>query len=296
MNWTKEQEQAIYEDGKDILVAAAAGSGKTAVLVERIIQKITRENDPYEIDEMLVATFTNAAAQEMRTRVGQALEKALAEFPDSQHLRKQLSLLQKAHISTLHAFCMEVVRKYGFELEIDPGFRILDDVESDLLRNDLLQETFEEWYGKEGEEQEAFFRFVDSFSNDRNDQAVMDLVLKVYEFSRQHPDPDDWLDRLSGSYEVRDDMSMDELEWMPIVRKDIEEKVDAMEFEALQALEMAQFPEGPAHYVDTLEKDLQQIQLVKNSLQQPWEQLYEIFHEQKTFSRLSGKKQNVTKT
>ncbi|MBR7554976.1 helicase-exonuclease AddAB subunit AddA [Allobacillus sp. GCM10007491] len=290
MNWTKEQEQAIYEDGKDILVAAAAGSGKTAVLVERIIQKITRENDPYEIDEMLVATFTNAAAQEMRTRVGQALEKALAEFPDSQHLRKQLSLLQKAHISTLHAFCMEVVRKYGFELEIDPGFRILDDVESDLLRNDLLQETFEEWYGKEGEEQEAFFRFVDSFSNDRNDQAVMDLVLKVYEFSRQHPDPDDWLDRLSGSYEVHDDMSMDELEWMPIVRKDIEEKVDAMEFEALQALEMAQFPEGPAHYVDTLEKDLQQIQLVKHSLQQPWEQLYELFHEQKTFGRLSGKK------
>lgn len=159
-----------------------------------------------------------------------------------------------------------------------------------------MQETFEEWYGKEGEEQEAFFRFVDSFSNDRNDQAVMDLVLKVYEFSRQHPDPDDWLDRLSGSYEVRDDMSMDELEWMPIVRKDIEEKVDAMEFEALQALEMAQFPEGPAHYVDTLEKDLQQIQLVKIHFSNHGSSYTKYFMSKKPSAVYPGKKQNVTKT
>ena len=290
MNWTTEQAQAIYEDGKDILVAAAAGSGKTAVLVERIIQKVTRENDPYEIDEMLVATFTNAAAQEMRTRVGQALEKALEANPQSHHLRKQLSLLQKAHISTLHAFCIEVVRKYGFELEIDPGFRILDDVESDLLKNDLLQETFEEWYGKEGDEQAAFFRFVDSFSNDRNDQEVFDLVLKVYEFARQHPDPFEWLDQLAESYSIEENTTLDDLDWMPIVRQDIKEKIDAMEFEIHQAMETAQMPNGPAHYVDTIEKDLEQIQQIQSALDLPWDELYTFIHEHKTFARLSGKK------
>lgn len=117
MNWTKEQEQAIYEDGKDILVAAAAGSGKTAVLVERIIQKITRENDPYEIDEMLVATFTNAAAQEMRTRVGQALEKHL-RISRFSTFTKTISLLQKVISPPCTLFVWKSFVKYGFELEM----------------------------------------------------------------------------------------------------------------------------------------------------------------------------------
>src|SRR5690625_5889622 len=113
MQWTKEQEAAIDTEGKDILVAAAAGSGKTAVLVERIIQKLLDEENKVDIDSLLVVTFTNAAAQEMRNRIGEALEKALAEYPESNHLKKQLSLLQRAPISTLHSFCMELVRQYA---------------------------------------------------------------------------------------------------------------------------------------------------------------------------------------
>ena len=120
VNWTKEQEAAIYTEGSDVLVAAAAGSGKTAVLVERIIQKLLDKDNPVDIDSLLVVTFTNAAAQEMRNRVGAALEKALAENPSSIHLKKQLSLLQRASISTLHAFCLDVVKQYAYLLDIDP--------------------------------------------------------------------------------------------------------------------------------------------------------------------------------
>ncbi|HLT54625.1 MAG TPA: UvrD-helicase domain-containing protein, partial [Bacillota bacterium] len=161
VKWTKEQEDAIYTEGRDILVAAAAGSGKTAVLVERIIQKLLREENPLNIDELLVVTFTNAAAQEMRNRVGLALDKALKENPGSLHLKKQLSLLQRASISTLHSFCLDIVRQYSYLLDIDPAFRIADDMETDLIKQEVMDELFEEWYGREGEEQEQFFAVVD---------------------------------------------------------------------------------------------------------------------------------------
>src|SRR5690625_1618592 len=121
VKWNEAQEKAIYTSGSDILVAAAAGSGKTAVLVERIIQKVISKEDPIDIDELLVVTFTNAAAQEMRNRVGSVLEKALTEQPTSNHLKKQLSLLQRAAISTLHSFCMDIVRQYAYLLDIDPS-------------------------------------------------------------------------------------------------------------------------------------------------------------------------------
>lgn len=111
VKWTTEQQEAIDRSGSDILVAAAAGSGKTAVLVERIIQKVISTKEPIDIDALLVVTFTNAAAQEMRTRVGLALEKALADDPSSLHLKKQLSLLQRSSISTLHSFCLDVVKQ-----------------------------------------------------------------------------------------------------------------------------------------------------------------------------------------
>src|SRR5690625_140586 len=169
VKWTKEQEDAIYSKGKDILVAAAAGSGKTAVLVERIIQKLLSPDVPINIDSLLVVTFTNAAAQEMRNRVGLALENALAKHPDSNHLKKQLSLLQQASISTLHSFCMDIVKQHSYLLEIDPAFRIADEMESDLIKQDVIDELFEEWYGQEGEEQERFFAVVDRFSSDRSD-------------------------------------------------------------------------------------------------------------------------------
>src|SRR5690625_7137053 len=115
------------------------------------------KEDPIDIDELLCVTFTNAAAQEMRNRVGLVLEKALTEQPTSNHLKKQLSLLQRASISTLHSFCMDIVRQYAYLLDIDPSFRIANDMEADLIKQDVIDELFEEWYSKEGEELERFY-------------------------------------------------------------------------------------------------------------------------------------------
>ena len=205
VKWTKEQEKAIYTSGTDVLVAAAAGSGKTAVLVERIIQKLLVKEDPVDIDSLLVVTFTNAAAQEMRNRVGLALENALAADPTSIHLKKQLSLLQRASISTLHSFCMNVVRQYAYLLDIDPAFRIANDMEADLIKQDVIDDLFEDWYGKEGEDQQRFFAVVDRFSNDRSDIAVESLILSLYTFSIQSPWPEQWLDQLADVYEISED-------------------------------------------------------------------------------------------
>src|SRR6478672_5990328 len=146
VTWTEDQWKAIMAKNKDILVAAAAGSGKTAVLVERIIQKILSVDDPIDVDELLVVTFTNASAAEMRHRIGEALEKAIDDNPGSRHLRKQLSILNIASISTLHSFCMEVIRKYYYLIDVDPGFRIADVTEAQLIRDEVMDVLLEEEY------------------------------------------------------------------------------------------------------------------------------------------------------
>src|SRR5699024_2174876 len=214
MKWTPEQERAIYEKDNNILVAAAAGSGKTAVLVERIIEKILDENEPTNIDELLVATFTNAAAEEMSQRIGQALEKALKNDPTSYHLKKQLSLLQRASISTIHSFCMNVVRQYSYVLDLDPAFRIGDEMEIDLLKHEVLEELFEERYGEDGDELESFFAVIDMFSNDRSDAAVEKLILRLHTFAKQNPWPEKWLHNVTTVYDVDEQTEESKLFWV----------------------------------------------------------------------------------
>lgn len=173
VNWTDDQWKAMMAKGQDILVAAAAGSGKTAVLVQRVIEKILDREEPIDVDRLLVVTFTNASAAEMRHRIREALEEAINAQPTSTHVRRQLNLLNQASISTLHSFCLEVIRKYYYLIDIDPHFRIADETEVELLRDELLDEIFEEEYGLENNE--AFYRLVDTFSNDRSDIALQDL-------------------------------------------------------------------------------------------------------------------------
>src|SRR5699024_4620180 len=167
VKWTEEQAEAIYFEGSDILVSAAAGSGKTAGLVEGILQKVIKENDPLNIDEILVATFTNAAGAEIRNRIGDTHEKPLAENPTTKHLKQQLSILRHASISTLHSFCMRIVSENAYLLDLDLDFSLTDDVDATLIKEDVIDQMFEEWYGKDDVEREAFFSVVDRFSNDR---------------------------------------------------------------------------------------------------------------------------------
>ncbi|WP_182200068.1 helicase-exonuclease AddAB subunit AddA [Paraliobacillus salinarum] len=287
--WTKEQEQAIYTSGTDTLVAAAAGSGKTAVLVERIIQKLIDKQNPVAIDSLLVVTFTNAAAQEMRNRVAEALESALEVSPQSNHLKKQLALLQQASISTLHAFCMDLIRRNAYLLDIDPSFRIADTIEADMLRQEVMDDLFETWYGKETNEQQAFFTVVDSFSSDRSDVEVEELILKLYDFAMQNPWPEEWLDQIVEMYAIALEADEADLPWLTILKEDVHRQLNAMQSEAEQALEKTRESDGPYHYAEAIDADLVMIQEGKAKLAFSWEDTRTHFMEAK-FAALSRKK------
>ncbi|MYL42787.1 helicase-exonuclease AddAB subunit AddA [Virgibacillus salexigens] len=291
VNWTKEQEEAIYTSGSDVLVAAAAGSGKTAVLVERIIQKLLDKDHPVDIDSLLVVTFTNAAAQEMRNRVGTALEKALANDPSSLHLKKQLSLLQRASISTLHSFCLDVVKQYAYLLDIDPAFRIANDMEADLIKQEVMDELFENWYGSQGEEQELFFQVVDRFSSDRSDAEVEDLILSLYSFAVQNPWPDQWLDQLAEAYYIPEDYQQEDLFWLDILKREVQHKFEAIQQEMAMAWNIAKENDGPYQYVETVENDMHLLQQALDAVHD-WNQLHEMMNSL-AFGKLPSKKSDV---
>lgn len=255
--WTDDQWKAIVASGQDILVAAAAGSGKTAVLVERIIRKILSKENPVDVDSLLVVTFTNASAAEMRHRIGEALEKALKENPSSLHLRRQLTLLNKASISTLHSFCLQVVRKYYYLINIDPGFRIADSTEGQLLIDEVLDELFEEEYSQE--DNEEFFDLVDRYTSDRSDLELQSLIRELYFFSRSHPMPSVWLNQLAAMYDLDDDFDMNSLPFMNYLMQDIEMQLLGAREQLLQAMELTKRPAGPAPRAENLDDDLKQL-------------------------------------
>lgn len=288
VTWTNEQWQAIHASGQDILVAAAAGSGKTAVLVERIIQKITDPENPLNVDELLVATFTNAAAREMRQRIGQAIEEEIKRNPASHHLRRQLGLLNNATISTLHAFCLDVVRKYYYKIDIDPGFRIADETEIALLKEEVIEELLEEEYGMEGND--AFYRVVDIFTKDRSDQDLVELILKLYEFSRSHPDPDDWCDQLVQMYDCQDITAVEELPFIEPLLMDIEFQLLEAKKRFREGLELTKLPAGPAPRVENFLDDLQIVDSLLQAKNSSFSELYERIHTIKftTLNRCSG--------
>lgn len=245
--WTDDQWNAIVSSGQDILVAAAAGSGKTAVLVERIIKKITMGEEPIDVDRLLVATFTNASAAEMRNRIGEALEKELKKNPSSLHLRRQLNLLNRASISTLHSFCLEVIRTYYYLIDVDPGFRIADDTEADLLREEVLEELFEEQYSIE--QNERFFDLIDRYTSDRNDLDIQLMVRKLYDFARSNPDPNGWLEMIVSQYDVTEDSSIDSLPFLSFLLQEVTTQLMGIESILKQGLELTKLPGeiGRAH-------------------------------------------------
>ena len=190
---TTEQQMVVDAGDCNLLVAAAAGSGKTAVLVRRIIEKILDKEHPQDIDRLLIVTFTNAAAAEMRERIGAAIEEALEAEPENRHLQKQMLLLHHAQITTIHSFCLSVIREFFHVLKIDPGFRIGDEAELSLLRADVFEEVLEECY--EGEE-EAFVAFAESFAGVGKDAQLTEYGKKLYELAMSQPWPKEWLESL----------------------------------------------------------------------------------------------------
>lgn len=199
VKWTEEQQKVIDLRDRNILVSAAAGSGKTAVLVERIISRITDENDPADVDRLLVVTYTEAAAAEMKERIGAAIEKKLEEQPGNVNLEQQSTLIHNASIMTIHSFCLSVIRDHFHVIGIDPAFRIAEEGELRLLMQDVLEELIENFYA---EGSEAFLNFVDQYGTGRNDQKIEELILQLYEYSRSYPQPEKWLKECVDNYEI----------------------------------------------------------------------------------------------
>ncbi|PTL39577.1 helicase-exonuclease AddAB subunit AddA [Alkalicoccus saliphilus] len=265
--WTEDQWEAIALDKKPMLVSAAAGSGKTAVLVERIVRKVTDTNNPVDLNKLLIVTFTNAAAAEMKQRIGKALEETLAENPESQHLRRQLSQLQRANISTLHAFCMNVIRTYYYEVGVDPAFRMLDETEAALLEDEVMEELFESAYSEESD----FYTLVDYFTGDRTDEELKRLLLDLYHFSRSHPDPETWLADTVSIYENSENVPFDDLDWVKEAKNYVRLSLDGAVSMYEQALRTAEAPGGPHKYIELLEEE---VTMIKNaSSAYDWENL-----------------------
>ncbi|MBC1467044.1 helicase-exonuclease AddAB subunit AddA [Listeria welshimeri] len=267
--WTDDQWKAIQANGNNILVAAAAGSGKTAVLVTRIIEKLVDETGNLNVDELLIVTFTNASAAEMKYRIGKSLEEALSQNPDSSHLKKQVALLNYASISTLHSFCLEIIRKHYFEADIDPNFRLIEPIESSMIRDEVLEELLEKEYSIANNE--AFFHLVESFTGDRTDAELHMLISKLYDFSRANPNPDLWLEQMVNFYDTKDINSITELPYFPIIKEDIELRINQAKSYLLNAIEYASENNGPAPYLETLENDLAQINTLSNISWTNWQ-------------------------
>jgi len=256
--WTPEQLEAITRRGCNLLVAAGAGAGKTAVLVERIIRKITDSEKPVDIDRLLVVTFTNAAATEMRERIGDALAAALEENPGSRNLYRQMALLDRASIMTLHSFCLEVVRNNFHGLDLDPLFRIADETESMLIKLDALNELFEEKYENEDSES-MFFQLVDSYGGGSNDSALRETVLTLHRFTQSHPWPEQWLTAQAEACNIGASACLTSTPWARVLLKSAAAELQGLTALLEKTAARASRGRGLEPYCSVLEEDIEKL-------------------------------------
>lgn len=273
VSWTKEQEDAIYKQGSNILVAAAAGSGKTAVLVERIINKIINEN--VDIDKLLVVTFTNAAASEMRQRILDAIYKKLEENPENEKLQRQITLLNKASICTIDSFCLEIVRNNFFELEnLSPNFTIADTTQIELLKQEIIEEIFEKKYEDEDKD---FEKLIHTYTSYKDDAPLKDLILKIYTYIQSNPFPTKWLDKNIEMFNLQHSINNDfatTIWGKELLKKINEELIDSIttlkniEKNLRKIIELEKFSQ-------TIRCDIDMLENLQNNLDS-WEKAYKI--------------------
>ena len=270
--WTKEQLKAIDTRRCNLLVAAAAGSGKTAVLVERIIKIVTDEKNPVDIDKLLVVTFTSAAAAEMRERIAAAITKALERNPSSKSLQRQLTLLSRANITTMHSFCLDVIKNNFHTIDLDPAFRIGDETEGTLLKNEILDEMFEDYYEKDDME---FFNLVEAYSGSKDDEKLKEMVLDLYRFSMSGPWPEKWLIEKAEEFNISSLEELDKTVWVEVLKNDINMEVDSFINLYYKAIEMINDTEGIEEYLDTFNDELSRIISLKESLNLGLSEIYD---------------------
>ncbi|KMZ52482.1 helicase-exonuclease AddAB subunit AddA [Dorea sp. D27] len=250
--WTEEQRKVIDLRDRNILVSAAAGSGKTAVLVERIIAMLTDAKHPVSVDSLLIVTFTEAAAAEMKDRIREAIEKKLEADDTNEHLKTQATLIHSAQITTIHSFCLSVIRDHFHAIDIDPGFRVGEEGELKLMKHDVLGQILEDRYQNGSRE---FLEFVEAYGGGRDDRKMEELVLKLYEYSRSYPDAEGWLASCVDAYDIKDEAELEGSRCMELIRK--QSMLYMSDAAALidEALDVCREPDGPSVYEEALLSD-----------------------------------------
>ncbi len=262
VKWTDDQQRVIDSRGGNLLVSAAAGSGKTAVLVERIIQMISHGEHPLSIDQLLVMTFTNAAAAEMRERIGAAIDRKLAEEPENEHLWLQAALVPQAQITTIDSFCLNLIRNHYHGLDIDPGFRIGDEGELSLLRADVMEEMLEEQYQK-GEQ--SFLDFVEQFGRGKSDGRIEELTLQAWNFAQSHPWPMEWVAECRAEFLQEDLEQMEGAPWFRFLFYDLGLQMEELTEQMEEALEVCREENGPLAYEPMIQNDCRNLRQVKEA-------------------------------
>lgn len=286
--WTEDQLKAINTRGCNLLVAAAAGSGKTAVLVERIIRIITNENNPVDIDRLLVVTFTSAAAAEMRERIAAAISKALEVNPNSKVLQRQLTLLSRANITTMHSFCLDVIKNYYHVIDLDPTFRIADETENTLLKLEVINDMFEDYYESENIE---FRNLIEAYSGSRDDQRLKDIILDLYRFSMSGPWPEKWLVNNAERFNIETIEELNKTIWIEILKETISIEVTGYIKILEKAIGIIRDTEGLEPYEVTFLDDLDMFKKVEESLNLGIRELYNSINSI-SFSRLKSVKKD----
>jgi ATP-dependent helicase/nuclease subunit A len=279
--WTQAQWLAIKARNSSFLVSAAAGAGKTSVLVERVIRRIL--DDQIDIDSLLVVTFTNAAAAEMRQRIGRALAQEIKRQPYSSHLQRQLVFLNQAKITTIHSFCLDLLRQYFYLLDLEPDFRIADENEALIYQVETLEEVMEQGY--DAEDNQAFTSLVDCYGGQWDDRNLRELVLRLFSFSRSHPHPRDWLSRAANAFKLTGTPAIDDTVWGQNIKDGLVLELEGARILLKEALGLAKKNKETQAYLKTLQEDLNLIgELIKDRLL-PWDNLRHILQNTK-FNRL----------
>lgn len=261
--WTDEQLSAIKTRNCNLLVAAAAGSGKTAVLVERIIRIITNKDNPVDIDKLLVVTFTNAAAAEMRERIAAAISKALDKEPTSKNLQKQLTLLNRANITTMHSFCLDVIKNNFHKIDLDPSFRIGDQTEGILIKDEVIETLFEEKYDQEDTE---FTSLVEAFSTYKNDDNLKELIINMYNFIMSGPWPENWLKENAEAFNIETMEKLNNSKWVLVLKNSIKVEIEGYIKMLEKAIEIINLTDGLEPYLETFSNELYSIKNAYNSI------------------------------
>lgn len=260
VNWTKQQQEVIDTRDRNLLVSAAAGSGKTAVLVERIIKKVLDPVHPVDIDHLLVVTFTKAAAAEMRERVAKAIEERMDQEPGNVYLNRQYTLVHHAQITTIDSFCLYVVKNYFQCIDLEPGFRVGDPGELSLLMEDVLSGVLERWYE---EAEPEFIAFADNYATAKSDAPIAEMVRKLYEYSQSYPWSGQWLEELTRIYEP-ERLTREALEapgsWLSELMAYLKSVIGGEQARLNLAKRLCEEPDGPDMYLDNIERILEQLE------------------------------------